>query len=161
MTRIRKNSIVFVALASVVSAVATGGGALAMPLTHPTLRTAFNKTLKRMIVVDGTGRTLYIFTVDTGGTSNCAAYSPDCPKIWPALTITSKPQAGAGIKASLIGTTPAAGGKTQVTYNHHPLYYYRGGSGFGAGDKKLGDLNGEGLGSEWYVLSPSGAPIRK
>jgi sugar lactone lactonase YvrE/predicted lipoprotein with Yx(FWY)xxD motif len=144
-----------------VAAVATGGVELGMPRTHPTLKAAFNKMLKRAIVVDGTGRTLYMFAVDTGGTSSCAAYSPDCPKIWPALTSTGKPLAGAGLKAALIGTTPGAGGKTQVTYNHHPLYYYHGGSGFGAGDKKPGDLNGEGLGSEWYVLSPSGKPIRK
>jgi predicted lipoprotein with Yx(FWY)xxD motif len=42
----------------------------------------------------------------------------------------------------------------QVTYAGHPLYYY-------AGDKKAGDLNGQGFFSVWYVVSPKGTAIKK
>jgi predicted lipoprotein with Yx(FWY)xxD motif len=41
-----------------------------------------------------------------------------------------------------------------VTYAGHPLYYY-------AGDKKAGDLNGQGFVSIWYVVSPKGTAIKK
>jgi predicted lipoprotein with Yx(FWY)xxD motif len=29
------------------------------------------------------------------------------------------------------------------------------------GDKKPGDVNGQGFASGWYVLSPAGTPIKK
>ena len=47
------------------------------------------------------------------------------------------------------------GGTRQVTYGHHPLYYY-------VGDRKAGDTHGQGLnqfGAKWYVLSPTGSKI--
>jgi predicted lipoprotein with Yx(FWY)xxD motif len=46
-------------------------------------------------------------------------------------------------------------GKTEVTYNGHPLYYF-------VTDKKPGDTTGQGVssfGELWYVLSPGGAAI--
>lgn len=81
------------------------------------MKTAFNKTLKKSIVVDGKGRTLYLFTEDTAGKATCAAADPQCPKLWPALATVGKPLAGKGIKASLLGTTKGAGGVQQVTYS--------------------------------------------
>jgi predicted lipoprotein with Yx(FWY)xxD motif len=53
------------------------------------------------------------------------------------------------------------GGKEQVTYNHHSLYYFHGAPGYGRGDAKPGDLEGQGLFQAWFVLSPKGTPIRK
>ena len=47
------------------------------------------------------------------------------------------------------------GGKQQVTYAGHPLYYY-------AADGKPGDTAGQALdqfGAEWYVLAPTGAKV--
>ena len=38
---------------------------------------------------------------------------------------TGKPQAGKGARGSLLGTTRRRGGKLQVTYHRHPLYYFR------------------------------------
>lgn len=116
------------------------------------VKTAFNTKLKKTIVVAGNGKTVYMFTGDTGSTSTCAAVTPDCPKIWPYLTTAGKPVAGAGISASLLGTTKT-GGKLQVTYNHHPLYYY-------SGDKKPGDVVGQSALQSWWVLSPKGKPIK-
>ena len=143
----------------VVSATAVGGQTA--PSSRAVVKTAFNKTLKKTIVVDGSGRTVYMFTADTGGTATCAAADPDCPKVWPAFTSTGKPLAGKGINASLLGTTKGAGGKQQVTYNRHPLYYFHGGFDAGRGDKKPGDVKGQGFVVSWYVLSPKGTPTRK
>ncbi len=51
---------------------------------------------------------------------------------------------------ALLGTTAAADGATQVTYNGHPLYYF-------AGDSAAGDANGQGLNGVWFVAAPDGS----
>lgn len=142
----------------VVSATAVGGQTALS--SRAAVKVAFNKTLKKTIVVDGSGRTLYMFTYDTSGTPTCAAADPVCPKVWPAFASTGKPLAGKGINASLLGTATGAGGKQQVTYNRHPLYYFHGGFGAGKGDKMPGDVKGQAFFLVWYVLSPRGTPIR-
>jgi predicted lipoprotein with Yx(FWY)xxD motif len=143
---------------ALVSAVALG--APARPEARATVKVAFNKKLKTSIVVDGKGRTLYIYTGDPPGKATCATADAACPTLWPAFATTGKPTAGPGIKASLLGTTKGAKGVTQVMYNKHPLYYWHGYYQF-KGDAKPGDVNGQGFYSVWYVLSPKGVPIRK
>jgi predicted lipoprotein with Yx(FWY)xxD motif len=104
------------------------------------------------VLVDGRGRTLYLFERDKADKSNC---SSGCLAVWPALTASTRPHARAGITNSKIGTIRRADGRRQVTYAKHPLYYY-------AGDTKPGDTNGQGLnqfGAKWYVLSPTGRKI--
>ena len=142
----------------VVSTTALGGQS-ASP-SRALVKVAYNETLKKSIVVDGSGRTVYMFTNDTSGKATCASEDPLCPKIWPAFTTSGKPLAGKGINASLLGTTKGAGGKQQVTYNRHPLYYYHGGFGAPGADKKPGDVKGQSFIVSWYVLSPKGTPIR-
>jgi len=142
-----------------VSATAFGEGAASS--SRAVLKVAFNKKLKKTIVVDGSGRTLYMFTYDHPGSPQCEAQGPDCPQVWPALTSTGKPLARKGINARLITIVKGAGGKPQVSYNHHPLYHFAGGHGTGAGDKKPGDVNGQAFGYAWFVVSPQGTPIRK
>jgi predicted lipoprotein with Yx(FWY)xxD motif len=102
------------------------------------------------IVVDAEGRTLYLFMQDTGGTSTCTG---GCASTWPPLVVTGAPQAGAGVTASLLGTTQRSDGSTQVTYNGHPLYHY-------ALDASPGDTKGQGIGGNWFVVSPSGEAIQ-
>jgi len=139
--------------ALVVSAMARGGESVGT-----VVKVAFNKKLKRSIVVDGKGWTVYMFTADTSGTPNCtAALLPSCPKVWPPVKTKGAPVAGKGIIASKLGTTAYPGGITQVTYNRHPLYYFRG----PGADKKPGDVRGQGNAQLWYVLSPKGKPIRR
>jgi predicted lipoprotein with Yx(FWY)xxD motif len=104
------------------------------------------------IVVDASGRTLYLFQADTGTTSSC---SGSCASAWPPVLATDSPTAGTGLKPSLLGTTARSDGNRQVTYNGHPLYTY-------VGDKNPGDTNGQGVnafGGGWFVLSPAGAQI--
>jgi predicted lipoprotein with Yx(FWY)xxD motif len=105
-------------------------------------------------LTDAQGRTLYLFTRDSGMTSSC---SGGCTSVWPPLTATTAVQAGSGASAALLGTTTNTGGQMQVTYNGHPLYYY-------VGDANAGDTHGEQLdqfGGLWYVVSPGGAQITR
>jgi predicted lipoprotein with Yx(FWY)xxD motif len=106
------------------------------------------------MLTDSSGRTLYLFEKDKGTSSTC---NGSCASAWPPLTTTGAPKAGAGVKASDLGTTKRQDGTSEVTYNGHPLYYY-------VGDSGAGMTNGQGLdqfGAEWYVLAPSGNKIDK
>jgi predicted lipoprotein with Yx(FWY)xxD motif len=103
------------------------------------------------ILENGQGRTLYVFERDTGTKSNC---SGACATQWPPLT-SAHPTAGKGASASKLGTTKRSDGKTQVTYNGHPLYRF-------GGDNAAGDTNGQAVnafGALWYVVSPAGNVI--
>jgi predicted lipoprotein with Yx(FWY)xxD motif len=85
------------------------------------------RTRLGMILVNSSGRTLYVFTRDHNRSNSCIAIS-NCPQSWPALQTTVKPTAGAGVNPSLLSTITITGGK-QVTYAGHALYLYSGDSG--------------------------------
>ncbi len=101
------------------------------------------------ILVDGKGMTLYIFTKDTPDKSNC---STGCLASWPPLVTQGNPVIGSGVDASMLGSTTLADGRKIVTYNHMPLYTY-------GKDTKPGDTNGQGVGSVWFAISPSGSAV--
>jgi predicted lipoprotein with Yx(FWY)xxD motif len=104
------------------------------------------------ILVDSTGRSVYLFEKDTGPRSTC---SGACAAEWPPVTTTGKPTAGDGLTASMLGTTKRSDGTMQVTYNGHPLYRF-------SADNKPGDATGQNVdafGAEWYVLSPAGHKV--
>jgi predicted lipoprotein with Yx(FWY)xxD motif len=104
------------------------------------------------VLVDTQGRTLYLFQKDSGTTSTCTG---SCATFWPPLFAPGAPTGGTGANASLIGTTKRQDGKSQVTYNGHPVYLY-------TGDHKPGNTNGEGVvafGAGWFALSPSGSQV--
>lgn len=103
------------------------------------------------ILVDQDGRTLYAFTKDKAGTSNCDA---DCIAVWPALTGSAKVTAGPGADTTLLAGADSAGGAVQASYGEWPLYYY-------VGDSSPGDVNGQGLDGEWFVLGADGKLIRE
>ncbi len=124
--------------------------------TTPAATTAAKVDVSRsglgQIVVNGSGRTLYIFEKDTNGTSTC---NGACAAYWPPLVTNGKPVALAGVNQSLVGTTKRADGSEQVTYNGWPVYTF-------IGDKQPGQTSGEGLtdfGAGWDALSPAGAKI--
>lgn len=98
------------------------------------------------ILVDGDGRTLYMFTKDTKDTTNCY---DKCESAWPPLLQIDTPTVGDGVDAKLLGTTTRKDGTIQVTYNGLPLYYY-------FKDQAPGDTTGQGVGSVWYVVAPDG-----
>lgn len=103
------------------------------------------------ILVAKNGMTLYEFASDVNGKSSC---NGPCAQFWPPYTGT--PKAGAGLNASLLGTTMRSDGTSQVTYNGHPLYTY-------SGDPAAGDTNGQGVstfGALWWVVAPNGQVVK-
>jgi predicted lipoprotein with Yx(FWY)xxD motif len=108
-----------------------------------TVNIAQNATLGA-ILVDGNGMTLYAWKNDQPGISTCNA---KCLANWPPLLATGMVTAGAGLNASDFGTTQTTDGKTMVTYNNEPLYYF-------IGDKAAGDTKGQGIGNVWFVVAP-------
>jgi predicted lipoprotein with Yx(FWY)xxD motif len=160
----RNRSITFLATAAVIPFTALalascggGGEATAAPAPPrtasggPATLGVANSGLGK-ILVDSSGRTIYLFKQDSGTTSAC---SGACASAWPPVRASGKPSVGGGANASLIGTTARSDGTPQVTYNGHPLYLYE-------GDEKPGDTNGQGLtgfGAPWWVLSPAGNQV--
>ena len=103
-------------------------------------------------LVDGQGHTLYLFE---GDRPNASKLSQAGLAEWPVFNATRPPAAKGGVTASKIGTI-VTHGQRQVTYDHHPLYYF-------VGDQMPGETNGQGLndfGALWYVLSPSGTAVK-
>ncbi|MFC1400965.1 MULTISPECIES: hypothetical protein [Streptacidiphilus] len=114
-----------------------------------TLKTA--SSADGQILVDGSGRALYLFEADTGTTSAC---NGACAVAWPPDHATGTPVTS-GLTASMVGTSTRADKSTQVTYGGHPLYYF-------VKDTKAGDINGQGVtafGGAWYLLAPDGSAI--
>jgi predicted lipoprotein with Yx(FWY)xxD motif len=104
------------------------------------------------ILVDATGRTLYLFKADVGTKSACTGA---CATAWPPLLATGRRTVGSGANASLVGTTRRSAGTQQVTYNGHPVYLF-------ANDQKPGDTNGQGVtafGASWFAVSPAGNQV--
>jgi predicted lipoprotein with Yx(FWY)xxD motif len=125
------------------------------------VKTAFNKKLGKIILVDTRGRTLYLFTADSPGHSACINDPTyHCSKDWPPLLTTGDPIAKGAAKASLLGTFTRDEGTTQVTYAGHPLYTWNGYAG-DPPDRKPGDVKGQGYVGAWYVVSPTGKKITK
>jgi len=105
-----------------------------------------------MILVDGSGRTLYLFEKDQPNQSACAGA---CAAAWPVDQSSGTPKAGSGVTASMLGTIKRSDNTTQVTYNKHPLYHFQGDSG-------AGQQNGQGVdafGARWFVVGPAGGAV--
>jgi predicted lipoprotein with Yx(FWY)xxD motif len=104
------------------------------------------------VLVDGQGRTVYLFGADRGTKSACF---DACALNWPPLVASGTPTVGNGAATSLVGTATRSGGEQQVVYNGHPLYLF-------AGDQKAGDTNGQGVnafGGSWYALTSTGNQV--
>jgi predicted lipoprotein with Yx(FWY)xxD motif len=110
---------------------------------------ATNAALRTKILVDSGGFTLYHLTSEEKGAIDCTGL---CGAAWvPLLAGSSKPVAGPGLSASKLSTIKRpAGGGVQVTYNGYALYLYR-------GDKKPGEVNGQGAERKWYAITPAGS----
>jgi predicted lipoprotein with Yx(FWY)xxD motif len=136
---------------AVLGVLAVTATALAATSTTAQVRTRKTTTLGT-ILVDSKGKTLYLFEKDKGGKSSC---SGACAANWPPDLTTKKPTAGPGAKASLLGTTKRSNGKLQVTYNRHPLYWFK-------YDTAAGQTKGEkvhAFGADWFVVSAKGAKV--
>ena len=69
----------------VVAALPTTAVAASATAAQPTVKVAFSKKLKRPILVDATGRTLYLFVSDAADTPTCVGNTPfsGCGRVWP------------------------------------------------------------------------------
>lgn len=111
-------------------------------------------------LVDGSGRTLYMFTADQRGQGAAAAVSncyEACAKAWPPVVAQGQTKVGPKLQQDLVGTIARRDGTRQVTYGGWPLYYY-------VRDRGAGSVTGQDVhsfGGEWYLVGPSGSKIEK
>jgi predicted lipoprotein with Yx(FWY)xxD motif len=143
---------------AVLAVVACGGStsnasssAPATAAAAATVSVASNAKLGQ-ILVDGNGRTLYLFEADKSSSSTCYGA---CATYWPPLLTGGAPIAGSGVMASLLGTTKRTDGTTEVTYGGHPLYYV-------VTDHNPGDATGQAVnnfGAAWFVVGTDGKKI--
>ena len=82
---------------------------------------------------------LYTYDRDEPGVSNCYG---QCAENWPPVILD--PGTELGENYSLI---PRKDGRMQAAYKGRPLYRY-------VGDKKPGDMNGDGVGGVWRLARP-------
>ncbi len=111
-----------------------------------------NSRYGRMLF-DARGRAIYLFTREPGTKSRCYG---ECAVAWPPVYTKGKPRALSGVDADLLGTTRRRGGRRQVTYNGHPLYYY-------VTDTKPGQITCQDIvefGGTWLVVDPRGDAIQ-
>jgi predicted lipoprotein with Yx(FWY)xxD motif len=123
--------------------------------TSRVARIAVRKTSIGTILVNSSGRTLYEFTRDRLRGNSCVKVT-ECSEIWPSLTTSGKPVAGAGVKRSLLSTITLHGGAKQVTYAGHPLYLYSGDSGPG----ETGYVGEKQFGGFWYAINAAGHAVK-
>jgi predicted lipoprotein with Yx(FWY)xxD motif len=108
-------------------------------------------TSKGTVLANASGLTLYWFAKDTSTQSNCAG---SCLTYWPPVMGKAIAAPGTSLPHGF-GTITLANGQTQVTYDGHPLYTYK-------GDTAAGQIAGNGLnasGGLWWAITPSGAEL--
>jgi predicted lipoprotein with Yx(FWY)xxD motif len=101
------------------------------------------------VVVDGNGRTVYVFDKDTSGKSNCEG---DCLAMWPAVAAGDGTPQLDGIDASMVTTITRSDGSKQLAIGGLPLYVF-------ASDAKAGDAKGQAYGGIWWVIGADGQKI--
>jgi predicted lipoprotein with Yx(FWY)xxD motif len=94
-------------------------------------------------IVDAKGITLYNFTKDMPGVSNCKG---NCLKIWPVF-YGENIVAPSMMNTSDFGVITNSEGSKQTTYKQMPLHYY-------VNDTKRGDTNGENVNNAWFIIEP-------
>jgi predicted lipoprotein with Yx(FWY)xxD motif len=109
--------------------------------------TANNVTLGKKILVNAKGMTLYSLSVERKGKFICTGST--CLSVWKPLTIMN---GAVAIGAAHLTVVKRPDGRRQVAYRGGPLYAF-------AGDKRRGDVNGNGLKDVgvWRVATVSAA----
>lgn len=151
-----KNSFVLAVAGTSLAALALAGcgssdsGGTSTPAAGGDIGTA--KTPFGQIVVDGNGRTAYVFDKDVAN-SGKSACTGSCASEWSAITSSAAKPRVAGLTGTVATITGTDGGK-QITINGRPIYTF-------ANDSSAGDTKGQGEDGEWHVVSPTGKEITK
>ena len=99
------------------------------------------------VLATGNGQVVYMYDKDKGGTPACTG---TCAQTW--IPVTGKKPAGSPADTGLAAfTTVANGTVTQIVYDGHPLYTYKG--------AKALTTTGNGMGGEWHVVKLSASNI--
>jgi predicted lipoprotein with Yx(FWY)xxD motif len=103
---------------------------------------------------DSANYTLYYFSNDFDGKSNCTG---GCLNVWPiyyAGNNLSQAKLAAGLDIADFGTITTATGAKQTTYKTWPLYYYAPLVNGVNVRENAGETTGEAVGNVWYVAKP-------
>ena len=125
--------------------VSTYGGPIQ---TNAVVQTS-DQSVLGLILAEGNGRTVYLFTMDEPNQSRCVG---GCALAWPPLLTVGSPTAKEGVPKDRLDSVRREDGYLQVTYNGWPLYYF-------APDEMPGDTLGQGVGNVWFVVSPVGDAV--
>ncbi len=112
-----------------------------------TLSVVTNAKIGQQIVVDGSGKTVYMYIPDGMGAASTVSAAVKAK--WPPVTVSGTPRPGTGLDAGKLVAQAQSDGTQQVSYGGHLLYTF-------SGDAAAGDANGQGLGSVWYAVSQTG-----
>jgi predicted lipoprotein with Yx(FWY)xxD motif len=126
------------------SSSSSGGG------TANAVLTTSASGLGAIVVVAGSGRTVYVFDKDTAG-AGTSACTGTCLEKWPAVTADTAAPSVDGVTGT-VGTITRDDGTMQVTLDGLPLYTY-------AADTKAGDVTGQGVQGVWWVVAADGAKV--
>ncbi len=118
------------------------------PVTPPAASSTVSFQIKNdshfgSVITDGSGNTLYFFSLDANGSSACTA---GCLAVWPVV-YNASPTFGPGLGAGDFASISRPDGSKQTTYKGWPLYTY-------AGDATAGNINGDGIEGVWFVAKP-------
>jgi predicted lipoprotein with Yx(FWY)xxD motif len=102
------------------------------------------------IVVNGQGRSVYVYTKDTQNSGVSTCYD-QCAGVWPAVVTTSATPVVQGVTGT-VATIKRTDGTMQVTVNGWPLYTF-------ASDTAAGDVAGQGVMNIWFVMTPAGQQV--
>lgn len=145
-------SLTAVGLALIGACSSSGGSASSGPVPPATGdAVSAQSTSLGTILVDGKGRTVYVFANDKANVSSCNAA---CAADWPPVPApTPLPTKASGVTGAL-GTINRSDGSHQLSVAGHPVYTF-------SGDSAPGQTKGQGInlnGGVWTVVLPSGAP---
>lgn len=101
------------------------------------------------VVTNQDGRTLYLFTDDSGDPPKSAC-TGDCAVAWPpALAPEGAEIAVQGVDKALVGTVDRGDGTKQVRIGKWLAYTY-------AKDTAPGQATGQGVNGKWFAITPAG-----
>ncbi len=127
-------------LLMLVAGLATGISACTTKDTTPQNDLSLTTTSLGAVLTGENSKTLYFFAPDANGNANCTGA---CTDTWPVF-YKETPLLGTGLNAADFTTITRTDGAKQTAYKGWPLYYFK-------NDAKSGDVNGENVGSTWFV----------